>query len=37
LTRERFDRQFAVNLRAPLFLAEAFAAQGAGRRERLRS
>src|SRR5438105_13649429 len=23
----RFDRQFAVNLRAPLFLAEAFAAQ----------
>ena len=24
---ERFDRQFAVNLRAPLFLAEAFAAQ----------
>lgn len=24
---ERFDRQFAVNLRAPLFLSEAFAAQ----------
>src|SRR5207253_7139480 len=24
---KRFDRQFAVNLRAPLFLAEAFAAQ----------
>src|SRR6185437_11875635 len=23
----RFDRQFAVNLRAPLFLSEAFAAQ----------
>ena len=31
LEAERFDRQFAVNLRAPLFLAEAFAAQaGAG-------
>ena len=31
LDAERFDRQFAVNLRAPLFLAEAFAAQaGAG-------
>jgi NAD(P)-dependent dehydrogenase (short-subunit alcohol dehydrogenase family) len=27
LDRERFDRQFAVNLRAPLFLAKAFAAQ----------
>ncbi|TMJ06186.1 MAG: SDR family oxidoreductase [Alphaproteobacteria bacterium] len=27
LDRERFDRQFAVNLRAPLFLSEAFAAQ----------
>jgi NAD(P)-dependent dehydrogenase (short-subunit alcohol dehydrogenase family) len=27
LDRARFDRQFAVNLRAPLFLAEAFAAQ----------
>jgi NAD(P)-dependent dehydrogenase (short-subunit alcohol dehydrogenase family) len=27
LEAERFDRQFAVNLRAPLFLAEAFAAQ----------
>ena len=27
LDAERFDRQFAVNLRAPLFLAEAFAAQ----------
>lgn len=27
LNAERFDRQFAVNLRAPLFLAEAFAAQ----------
>jgi NAD(P)-dependent dehydrogenase (short-subunit alcohol dehydrogenase family) len=27
LDRDRFDRQFAVNLRAPLFLAEAFAAQ----------
>jgi NAD(P)-dependent dehydrogenase (short-subunit alcohol dehydrogenase family) len=27
LERERFDRHFAVNLRAPVFLAEAFAAQ----------
>jgi NAD(P)-dependent dehydrogenase (short-subunit alcohol dehydrogenase family) len=27
LDRVRFDRQFAVNLRAPLFLSEAFAAQ----------
>jgi NAD(P)-dependent dehydrogenase (short-subunit alcohol dehydrogenase family) len=27
LDATRFDRQFAVNLRAPLFLAEAFAAQ----------
>lgn len=27
LDAERFDRQFAVNLRAPLFLSEAFAAQ----------
>ena len=27
LDAERFNRQFAVNLRAPLFLAEAFAAQ----------
>jgi len=27
LDRERFDRYFAVNLRAPLFLAQAFAAQ----------
>ena len=27
LDRERFDRQFAVNLRAPLFLSQAFAAQ----------
>jgi NAD(P)-dependent dehydrogenase (short-subunit alcohol dehydrogenase family) len=27
LERERFDRQFAINLRAPLFLSEAFAAQ----------
>jgi NAD(P)-dependent dehydrogenase (short-subunit alcohol dehydrogenase family) len=27
LERARFDRQFAVNLRAPLFLAQAFAAQ----------
>jgi NAD(P)-dependent dehydrogenase (short-subunit alcohol dehydrogenase family) len=27
LDRARFDRHFAVNLRAPLFLAEAFAAQ----------
>jgi NAD(P)-dependent dehydrogenase (short-subunit alcohol dehydrogenase family) len=27
LDRERFDRQLAVNLRAPVFLAEAFAAQ----------
>jgi NAD(P)-dependent dehydrogenase (short-subunit alcohol dehydrogenase family) len=27
LEAERFDRQFAVNLRAPLFLSEAFAAQ----------
>jgi NAD(P)-dependent dehydrogenase (short-subunit alcohol dehydrogenase family) len=27
LDRTRFDRQFAVNLRAPLFLSEAFAAQ----------
>src|SRR5215471_16322010 len=27
LERDRFDRQFAVNLRAPLFLAQAFAAQ----------
>jgi NAD(P)-dependent dehydrogenase (short-subunit alcohol dehydrogenase family) len=33
LDRDRFDRHFAVNLRAPIFLAEAFAAQlpaGAG-------
>jgi len=30
LDAERFDRQFAVNLRAPLFLAEAFAAQAKG-------
>jgi NAD(P)-dependent dehydrogenase (short-subunit alcohol dehydrogenase family) len=30
LDAERFDRQFAVNLRAPLFLAEAFAAQATG-------
>jgi NAD(P)-dependent dehydrogenase (short-subunit alcohol dehydrogenase family) len=27
LDRVRFDRHFAVNLRAPIFLAEAFAAQ----------
>jgi NAD(P)-dependent dehydrogenase (short-subunit alcohol dehydrogenase family) len=27
LDADRFDRQFAVNLRAPLFLSEAFAAQ----------
>ncbi len=27
LDRDRFDRHFAVNLRAPLFLAQAFAAQ----------
>jgi NAD(P)-dependent dehydrogenase (short-subunit alcohol dehydrogenase family) len=27
LDAQRFDRQFAVNLRAPLFLSEAFAAQ----------
>jgi NAD(P)-dependent dehydrogenase (short-subunit alcohol dehydrogenase family) len=27
LERERFDRHFAVNLRAPVFLAEAFAGQ----------
>jgi NAD(P)-dependent dehydrogenase (short-subunit alcohol dehydrogenase family) len=27
LDRDRFDRQIAVNLRAPLFLAQAFAAQ----------
>lgn len=27
LDAERFDRQFAVNLRAPVFLSEAFAAQ----------
>src|SRR5215813_6462820 len=27
LDRARFDRHFAVNLRAPIFLAEAFAAQ----------
>jgi NAD(P)-dependent dehydrogenase (short-subunit alcohol dehydrogenase family) len=27
LDRERFDRQFAVNLRAPIFLADALAAQ----------
>jgi len=27
LERDRFDRHFAVNLRAPLFLAQAFAAQ----------
>jgi NAD(P)-dependent dehydrogenase (short-subunit alcohol dehydrogenase family) len=27
LDAERFDRQFAINLRAPLFLSEAFAAQ----------
>jgi len=27
LDAERFDRQFAVNLRAPLFLSEAFGAQ----------
>ena len=27
LEPERFDRQFAINLKAPLFLAEAFAAQ----------
>src|SRR5215471_16857974 len=31
LDPQRFDRQFAVNLRAPLFLAQAFAVQaGAG-------
>jgi NAD(P)-dependent dehydrogenase (short-subunit alcohol dehydrogenase family) len=30
LDADRFDRQFAVNLRAPLFLAEAFAAQAKG-------
>lgn len=29
LTRDRFDRQIAVNLRAPVFLAKAFAAQAA--------
>jgi NAD(P)-dependent dehydrogenase (short-subunit alcohol dehydrogenase family) len=29
LDRGRFDRHFAVNLRAPLFLAQAFAAQAA--------
>ena len=27
LDRDRFDRHFAINLRAPIFLAEAFAAQ----------
>jgi NAD(P)-dependent dehydrogenase (short-subunit alcohol dehydrogenase family) len=27
LDRERFDRQFAINLRAPLFLSEAFSIQ----------
>jgi NAD(P)-dependent dehydrogenase (short-subunit alcohol dehydrogenase family) len=27
LDRERFDRHFAINLRAPVFLAQAFAAQ----------
>ena len=32
LDAERFDRQFAVNLRAPLFLSEAFAAQVRARR-----
>jgi NAD(P)-dependent dehydrogenase (short-subunit alcohol dehydrogenase family) len=31
LGRDRFDRHFAVNLRAPLFLAQAFAAQGPAR------
>src|SRR5262245_39029147 len=31
LDRERWDRHFAVNLRAPLFLAEAFAAQAPDR------
>ena len=31
LDAERFDRQFAVNLRAPLFLSEAFAAQAGER------
>src|SRR3954454_7022990 len=31
LDAERFDRQFAVNLRAPLFLSEAFAAQAQNR------
>ncbi len=30
LDRGRFDRHFAVNLRAPLFLAQAFAAQAPG-------
>src|ERR1043165_8860090 len=30
LDAARFDRQFAVNLRAPLFLSEAFAAQARG-------
>ena len=30
LTRERFDRHAAVNLRAPIFLAQAFAAQAPG-------
>lgn len=30
LDAARFDRQFAVNLRAPLFLSEAFAAQAQG-------
>ena len=36
LDAARFDRQFAVNLRAPLFLSEAFAAQAQnlGRRAR---
>src|SRR5258708_11425272 len=31
LDRARFDRHFAVNLRAPIFLAEAFAAQAPAR------
>ena len=34
LDAERFDRQFAVNLRAPLFLSEAFAAQAQNRKAR---
>jgi NAD(P)-dependent dehydrogenase (short-subunit alcohol dehydrogenase family) len=35
LDAQRFDRQFAVNLRAPLFLSEAFAAQASNLSEEL--